>query len=91
MTDPKDDEDYVILLEELSDTKKELQEYKSFFLKMCQKLEDGTLHAVYCNENHNERVGAQGMICNCTLGIEIKRLRRERDEALKKVEELSKK
>ena len=48
---------------------------------MWQKLEAGTLHVVYCNGDHKARVGIEGKICNCTLGHEIKALRRRAEKA----------
>lgn len=40
------------------------------------KLEQGTLHILYCNDDRESRVGREGTICCCTLGKEIKRLRK---------------
>lgn len=52
------------------------------------KLEAGTLHVVYCNGNHKERVGKAGMICNCTLGKEIKELRARAEAAEAQIAEI---
>ncbi len=48
---------------------------------MMRKLEEGTLHVLYCNGDHNARLGVEGKICNCTLGQEIKALRRRAEKA----------
>ena len=48
---------------------------------LMNKLQEGTLHLVYCNDNHDLRVGRKGGICSCPLGIEIKQLRREKEFA----------
>ena len=49
--------------------------------RISRKLEAGTLHVGYCNGNHDERVGKAGMVCNCTLGREIKELRHRLEQA----------
>ena len=59
-----------------------LADYKRAFDRMYEKLIEGTLHVGYCNADHEKRVG--GDMCSCTLGKEIKDLRRQLKEALNK-------
>jgi len=57
--------------------------YEQDIIRMLRKLEEGTLHVAFCNGNHNARVGTEGLICNCTLGREIKDLRHQVQELTK--------
>lgn len=69
----------------LREAREETEKWKSEILRMDRQLHEGTLHVGYCNGNHDARVGAPDLICNCTLGREIKALRhglREAREAL---------
>ena len=52
------------------------QELEAELRRLYTKLDEGTLHVVYCNGRPDARVGAEGLICNCTLGREIKMLRK---------------
>ncbi len=53
--------------------------------RLFEKLAAGTLHEPHCNGDHTQRVGSTSTICNCTLGVEIKMLRQERDTAVTKL------
>jgi hypothetical protein len=67
----------VTLRRELAAARAALKEYDDDMMRMVDKLERGTLHVGYCNGNHDARVGDPKYICNCTLGQEIKGLRRQ--------------
>jgi hypothetical protein len=72
--------------QELEALKKENQELKNGLNECFRKLDEGTLHVIYCNGNHNKRVGTEGMICNCSLGKEIRYLRGSLREVIKEAE-----
>lgn len=55
--------------------------YTKLVMEIYKKLDDGTMHTIICNGDHRARVGAPGLICNCTLGQEIKTLRNRAEKA----------
>ena len=56
----------------LDDKVKSLQKHLE---RMYIKLDNGSLHSIFCNGDHNSMVG--GDSCSCALGKEIKSLRAE--------------
>ena len=55
--------------------KEDKEAFERYFSEVYRRLENGTLHIIYCNGNHDREVGADGMICNCYLGQVIRGLR----------------
>lgn len=70
--------------------REEVEQLHTEIERIGHKLENGTLHVVYCNGDHTKRVGAEGMICNCPLGREIQKLRHERNLAIERFDNLQK-
>jgi len=58
-----------------ADLERENQKLADELHYLYRKMEEGTLHVIWCNGNHEKRVGADGMICNCPLGQDIRHWR----------------